>query len=91
VEGNPMPPLECLACGVSVVIPCHVGLLDELPEMLGIYRYKVGDAKSLLVAFAQALETRSQVDRQAMREATAAYTITAWCEQHRQVFEEILL
>ena len=35
VEGGPMPVLEALACGVRVVIPQHVGILDELKDAPG--------------------------------------------------------
>ena len=90
VEGVPMPPMECLSCGVSVVVPRHVGLLDELPDLPGIHRYKAGDGASLVSAMTEALEIRSQVDRQALRAATEPYSILAWCEQHRQAFEEII-
>lgn len=91
VEGVPMPPLEALACGVSVVIPRGVGLLDELPDLPGIHRYKRGNARDLKRAFSQALALRSDVDRQALRAATEPYSILAWCEQHRAAFEECFL
>jgi glycosyltransferase involved in cell wall biosynthesis len=91
VEGVPMPPLECLSCGVSVVIPRGVGLLDELPEEPGIYRYEKNQAKSCLSALRKALGERRDVNREKLRETTAPYTITAWCEQHRQAFAEVML
>ena len=50
VEGGPMPVLEALACGVRVVIPQHVGILDELPDVPGIHRYPRGDLASLIAA-----------------------------------------
>jgi hypothetical protein len=90
VEGVPMPPLECLSCGVSVVIPRGVGLLDELPDLPGIHRYQTGNAKECVRALSEAIDARGQVDRQALRNATRPYNITAWCEQHRQAFEELL-
>jgi len=90
VEGVPMPPLECLACGVSVVIPAGVGLLDELPELPGIHRYKAGDTMDCSRALSEAIKIRPGVDREALRAATEPYTVTAWCEQHRQAFEEIV-
>lgn len=91
VEGVPMPPLEALACGVSIIVPRGVGLLDELPDLTGIHRYRAGDIKSMVAALAEALEMRSKVDRQALRAITDPFTIAAWCEQHRQAFEEVLL
>jgi len=90
VEGVPMPPLECLSCGVSVVIPHHVGLLDELPDIPGIHRYQVGSAPDAARALGEAIAMRSSVDRDALREATAPYTITAWCDAHRAAFEELM-
>lgn len=89
VEGVPMPPLEVLSCGGSVVIPRGVGLLDELPDLKGIHRYKRGDKVSLLAAFQEAIESRSSVNREDLREVTAPYTIMAWCEQHRAAFQEV--
>lgn len=89
VEGIPMPPLEALACGVSVIVPRGVGLLDELPECPGIHRYKRGDVGDLVKVFGRALELRPQIDREALRAVTEPYSITAWCEQHRQTFKEV--
>ena len=91
VEGVPMPPLEVLSCGGSIVIPNGVGLLDELPATPGIHRYKRGNVESLVKAFAQAVQMRPEVDRGALRAVTEPYTITAWCEQHQQAFEECFL
>jgi len=90
VEGVPMPPLEALACGVSVVIPRGVGLLDELPDVVGIHRYKKGNYKSLKAALKAALELRSSVDRQVLRDVTIPYSIFTWCDQHRSAFEELV-
>jgi hypothetical protein len=86
VEGVPMPPLEALSCGVSVVIPQGVGMLDELPDISGIHRYRKGDAAGLVKALEQAAAGRSSVDREALRAATAAYSVKAWCEGHREAF-----
>lgn len=80
-----MPPLEALACGVKVVIPRGVGLLDELPQTAGIVRYEVGDYDSMLAAVREALALR--VVRKSLREAVAAYTPTAWVQSHVEAFE----
>lgn len=99
VEGVPMPALEALACGVSIVAPRGVGLLDEIGQegshrgqpLPGIHRYKKGDAKDLARAFGEALRARPDVDRQALRAVTAPYTIEAWCEGHARAVEEVFL
>lgn len=90
VEGNPMPPLEVMACGGSVVVPRGVGLLDELPDATGIHRYSCGDAKSAIKALGEAVKMRGAVNEHELRAITEPYTITAWCEQHRQAFQELL-
>lgn len=89
VEGVPMPPLEAMACGVSVVIPRGVGLLDELPTMIGIHRYEAGNAQSAEEALINALALRNSVDRDQLRAATEPYSVLGWCEMHRQAFEEL--
>jgi len=88
VEGVPMPVLEALSCGVSVVIPRGVGLLDELPSCPGIYRYQRGDLDGLALALERAVETRSSVDRELLRSATEPYTVEAWCDEHRTAVHE---
>jgi len=86
VEGIPMPTLEALACGVSVVIPRGVGLHDELPEILGIHRFDRGDAKSLVAALEEAVEIRDEVNPEALREATSPYSVEQWVDDHRLAF-----
>ena len=88
VEGGPLPPLEALACGCSVVIPRRVGLLDDLPDTPGIYRYDRGDLATLLQALEQAVEERGQVDPEALRAATEPWSVEAWVEDHRKAFAE---
>jgi hypothetical protein len=78
VEGVPMPPLEALACGARVVIPRGVGLLDELPDAPGICRYERGDLPSLLEGLQEAAFPSQAIDREALREATARYSVEAW-------------
>jgi hypothetical protein len=86
VEGGPMPPLEALSCGVSVVVPRGVGILDELPDVPGIHRYKRGDAGALVKALGRAIEARGDVDRGALRAATEPYSVAAWCRAHEEAF-----
>jgi hypothetical protein len=90
VEGVPMPPLECLACGVSVVVPRGVGLIDELPNVLGIHHYKRGDVNSLVRALEKAVKARGDVDRKALRAATEPYNIKNWCSRHLEVAMEMV-
>lgn len=86
VEGVPMPPLEALSCGVSVVVPRGVGMMDELPDVLGIHRYKRGDAGDLVKALGKAISARPDVDREALRAATEPYSVEAWCAAHEEAF-----
>lgn len=91
IEGIPMPPLEALACGVPVVIPRNVGLLDNLPDDIeGIYRYDAGDFEAMFSAIEKALAGRHDVDREALRATTEPYTRKAWCETHTEAFSTFL-
>lgn len=90
VEGVPYPPLEALACGVPVIIPRGVGLLDDLPDIPGITRFTAGDYDSLKRAFECALEGINAVDREALRAATEPYTPEAWAVAHERAFEALL-
>jgi len=83
IEGVPMPPLESLSCGVSNVVPRDVGLINQLPDIPGIHKYDCGDIDSLKEAFNEAVEMRSSVDRQALRDVTEEYTVENWCEGNR--------
>jgi hypothetical protein len=87
-EGIPMPPLEALACGVKIVIPQGVGLLDELPDTDGIYRYECGNAKAMIEATEQAASS-GPVDRQVLRQVILDnYTVRHWCEDHGRMIDD---
>ncbi|MBN1956196.1 MAG: glycosyltransferase [Anaerolineae bacterium] len=90
VEGGPMPVLEALSCGASVVIPRGVGILDELPHLPGIHRYARGDAADLVRALGQAVEMHGRADREALRAVTEPYTVKAFCRSHAEAFEAML-
>lgn len=90
VEGGPMPVLEALACGTSVVIPRGVGILDEIPAAQGIHRYQRGDLTTLLVALEQALHSARSVDREALRATVAAYSVEAFVEAHRAALAQLI-
>ena len=86
VEGVPMPPLEALSCGVSIVAPRGVGMMDELPDVLGIHRYKRGDVGDLVKALGKAIAARGEVEREALRAVTEPYSVEAWCAAHEEAF-----
>jgi glycosyltransferase involved in cell wall biosynthesis len=90
VEGGPMPVLEALASGVPVVVPRGVGIIDELPDLPGIHRYRRGDIGALRAAVQAAAFPAARVDREALRAATAGHTIEAWCAGHAAGFAEWL-
>lgn len=90
IEGVPYGPLEALACGVPVVIPRGVGLLDELPDLPGIIRYTAGDADDLV----RALEVAQTVGRPAqddLRDTTAQYTMEGWVHGHLEAVSSLAI
>ncbi len=89
IEGVPYGPLEALACGVPIVIPRGVGLLDELPDIPGIVRYDRGDAESAAKAFEELHETFGAVCPDDLRAATERYTTEAWVQSHVEAFAEL--
>lgn len=90
VEGIPMPPLEALACGVRVVIPQNVGLLDELGDCTGVYRYPKGDLKGLIRAVEQAAFPERPPDREALRAVTEPYSVKNWCRDNANAVARML-
>lgn len=88
IEGIPMPPLEAMACGVPVVIPHGVGLLDELPMMDGIARHTADNFETLVEAIERTLHTKH--DPAALRDVIAeCYTARNWRDDHRAAFEAV--
>lgn len=78
IEGIPLPPLEALACGIPIVIPRGVGLLDELPDAQNIFRYNRGDQESMEEALRRALV--EPVDVGSLTGIAARFTTSAWCQ-----------
>jgi len=91
IEGVPMPPLEALASGIPVVIPRGVGMLDELPEIQGIYRFECGNYEDLLKIIQDALKFEHKPEqREELRASVANYTPEAWATSHIKGFERAL-
>lgn len=78
IEGIPLPPLEAMACGIPVVIPRGVGLLDELPDLQNVFRYERGNYEALELAIQQALD--QPVNADSLVEVAGRYTVKQWCE-----------
>lgn len=86
-EGVPMTPLEALACGVKVIIPIDVGIMDELPDVEGIYRYPKGDADEMIAATEEAAYGDA-VDRWMLRDVILDdYTVDHWTGDHADALE----
>ena len=89
VEGTPNPPLEALACGKKIVIPKGVGLLDELPNVKGIFRYEAGNAFELKEKINEAVETVA--DPYELRKVTDVFNVDGWVRSHKEIFSDIPL
>ena len=91
IEGVPYGPLEALACGIPVVIPRGVGLLDELPDVPGIYRYACGDVPSLAEVLADYADAQDidRFDRDALRATTERFTEEGWISGHMEAFSKL--
>lgn len=87
VEGVPMPPLEALACGVPVVVPRGVGLLDDLPDEPGVYRYETSDFDGMCKAIERALD--ADHDREALAAVAEPYNAASWAEGHKRAFLDL--
>jgi hypothetical protein len=89
LEGVPYPPLEALACGVPVVVPRDVGMLDDLPDNVpGIARYDAGDYDGMVAALHTVLD--GEHDPAILRDTVSGYTLSAWRDDHERAFEDLL-
>jgi len=91
IEGNPMSPLEALACEVPVVVPRGVGMMDELPNLKGIYRYDRGEYGSMQNALRKAVtDVLDPAELSTLRRVTQVYTPGLWAAGHAVAFDELL-
>jgi hypothetical protein len=90
IEGVPMPPLEALACGVPVVIPQGVGMLDELADLAGIYRYKRGDYDELKLAVLRAMGDIGKIDKNKLPMIVSDHTPENYARAHIEGFTRAL-
>ena len=92
VEGIPYGPLEALACGIPIVIPTGVGILDELEDVVGVTRYEAGNAQAFAAAIEAAVDSirgvGDRIDREKLRDLTARFTLDGWVEGHLEAFGE---
>lgn len=88
IEGIPIPPLEALACGVKLVIPKGVGMLDEFGEQEGVRYFKAGNFESMSEAIKKCLD--DEHDQQKLRKISNNYTLKHWQDSHRAAFRKLL-
>lgn len=89
-EGVPMPPLEAMSCGIRCVIPIGVGMLDQLPDLPDLYRFKAGDYDDMARAVEQAAFDERPVNVTALRAAVVDYNANQWVLDHIEAFEALL-
>lgn len=88
VEGVPMTVLEAAACGTPCVVPVGVGMLDDLPDVDGLYRYRAGNYRSMERAIDAAIEGGGNA--LALRAAVGGYSVETWQMDHLSAFERFL-
>jgi glycosyltransferase involved in cell wall biosynthesis len=87
-EGIPIPPLEALACGVKVVLPTGVGLLDNFKEQPGVRHYEAGNFKDMYRALERVLI--DEVPEEELRSLVSRYTVKKWQVDHQKAFKAVL-
>jgi len=90
IEGVPMPTLEAMACGVRVVIPRGVGMLDELPDLPDVYRFEAGNYDSLAAALELAALDWRPTDGAAQAEAVRAWNGKQWVIDHQEAIDRLV-
>lgn len=87
-EGGPVTILEALACGKPVVVPAGVGLIDELPDEPGIWRYKKGDYTSMVEAIERAVEDTQEAEL--LRSYVEGRTPECYADEWRDAVESMM-
>lgn len=87
-EGIPLPPLEAMSCGVKVVLPDGVGLLDDFEEQPGVRHYQAGDFKDMYRALEIALD--DEIEPEAIRDLVSTYDVKRWQSDHEKAFKAVL-
>lgn len=89
-EGIPMTMFEALTCGTPVIVPAGVGVVDDLPDMPGIYKFECNNSASLYETVMYALDDKRSVSRRALRDVTRDYTELNWTQEHRIALEDLM-
>lgn len=88
VDAGPGGPLEALSCGIPVVIPSGVGIMDELPNVHGVYRYPRGNFDEMCGTILRCITELGTHDKRKLRAITRDMTIETFCTNHRRIFEK---
>jgi len=91
IEGIPMTPLEAMACGVRVVVPRGVGIMDELPDIPDIYRYRAGNYEDMANTVESAAFDQRLVDKAQLRAAVEQYNVSNWCTDHEKAVTDFMV
>lgn len=91
VEGFGYGVIEALACGIPVIIPNDVGIYDELPDLVNIYRYHKGDYAHMVRAIEQCVKDiqEGKVYPNDLREATNKFNANNWANSHIDIFQNM--
>lgn len=92
IEGIPYPPLEALACGVPVIVPTGVGMMDDLPDVPGVAHYLAGNYQAMVAAIVEVQTDLREgiIDREQLRSLTERFTLDAWIRDHVEAVDDLV-